>query len=142
MSKCTFIGHRDCPASIKPKLRAVLEDLRENYNVTMFFVGKEGNFDALVRETLRELKKTYPQIEYAVVFAYKPRQRDFYAYDVSEILYPEKLKGNNSRSAIPVRNLWMIENVNYVVTYVVRQEGNAAGFAFTAENMGKTVIPL
>ena len=31
MSACTFFGHRDCPMSIKPKLRAVV--------VLRFFAG-------------------------------------------------------------------------------------------------------
>ena len=40
MSVCTFFGHRDCPSSIKPKLREVLIDLIENHAVDMFYVGQ------------------------------------------------------------------------------------------------------
>ena len=39
---CTFFGHRDCPSSIKPRLREVLIDLIENHAVDMFMlVNKE-----------------------------------------------------------------------------------------------------
>ena len=33
MAVCTFFGHRDCPASIKPKLRAMVEELIVGYGV-------------------------------------------------------------------------------------------------------------
>ena len=45
---CTFFGHRDCPETIKPKIREAVIDLIENHGVTMFYVGNQGNFDRLV----------------------------------------------------------------------------------------------
>ena len=51
---CTFFGHRDCPETIKPKIRTAVIDLIENHGVTMFYVGNQGNFDRLVRSVLKE----------------------------------------------------------------------------------------
>ena len=62
MQSCTFFGHRECPDSIKPKLKKVMIDLINNHDVDMFYVGNQGQFDAIVRGVLRELKKEYPQI--------------------------------------------------------------------------------
>lgn len=56
MSACTFFGHRDCPETIKPKLREVLVDLITNHNVDMFYVGYQGQFDAYVHSELKKLK--------------------------------------------------------------------------------------
>ena len=67
MTVCTFFGHRDCPASIKPKLRAVVEELIVRYGVDWFYMGRQGAFDAMARSVLRELAKVYPHISYAVV---------------------------------------------------------------------------
>lgn len=39
MSACTFLGHRDCPDEIKPKLREVLIDLIENEGVEMLLAN-------------------------------------------------------------------------------------------------------
>ena len=72
MAICTFFGHRECPDSIKTQLREVLIDLVTNHDTDMFYVGNQGRFDAIVRGILRELKKEYPQINYAVVLAYMP----------------------------------------------------------------------
>lgn len=54
MPTCTFFGHRDCPDTIKPRLREVLVDLIENHNMDMFYVGNQGHFDAIVRGVLRD----------------------------------------------------------------------------------------
>ena len=72
MANCTFFGHRDCPETVKTKLREVLVDLITNHDVGMFYVGNQGKFDAYVRSELKKLKQEYPQINYAVVLAYMP----------------------------------------------------------------------
>ena len=36
MSVCTFFGHRDCPESVRPIVRAVLEILIEEQGVDLF----------------------------------------------------------------------------------------------------------
>ena len=69
---CTFFGHRDCPETIKPKIRTAVIDLIENHGVTMFYVGNQGNFDRLVRSVLKEVTTAYPGVGYAVILAYMP----------------------------------------------------------------------
>ena len=60
MAACTFFGHRDCPETIKPKLRAVLVDLITNHGVDVFYVGHQGQFDAYVHSELKKLKPELP----------------------------------------------------------------------------------
>ena len=72
MPTCTFFGHRDCPETIKPKLKETLIDLITRHGIDTFYVGNHGHFDAYVRSTLRALKQEYPHIRYAVVLAYLP----------------------------------------------------------------------
>ena len=52
MPICRFFGHRDCPDTIKPKLREVLIDLIANQDVNMFYVGHQGQFDASRKSAL------------------------------------------------------------------------------------------
>ena len=93
MATCTFFGHRDCPETIKPKLREVLVDLITNHDVDMFYVGHQGQFDAYVHSELKRLKQDYPQINYAVVLAYMPGKKTEYD-DYSDTMLPE---GNRVR---------------------------------------------
>ena len=107
MSECTFFGHRECPDFIKSKLREVLIDLITNHDVDMFYVGNQGRFDAIVRGVLRELKKEYLQIDYAVVLAYMPGKQTEYE-DYSDTMLPEGIESVHPRYAISWRNKWIL----------------------------------
>lgn len=72
---CTFFGHRDVSREIEKPLTAAIIDLIENKGVKKFYVGNQGGFDRMVRARLKELKKKYPHIEYAVVLAYMPTKK-------------------------------------------------------------------
>lgn len=74
---CTFFGHKDTPKETEPTLRSTLIDLIENKNVTVFYVGNNGNFDTMVRRQLEDLSYTYP-ITYSVVLAYLPTEKNKY----------------------------------------------------------------
>ncbi len=89
MKTCTFFGHRDTPESIGDALLQAIEELITRENVLRFYVGNQGRFDALVLSALRQLKKVYPQIEYAVVLAYLPKRELFATPE--ETLFPEEV---------------------------------------------------
>ena len=95
MAACTFFGHRDCPETIKPKLREVLVDLITNYDVDMFYVGHQGQFDTYVHSELKKIKQEFPQIDYAVVLAYMPGKKTEYD-DYSDTMLPEGTDGTKT----------------------------------------------
>ena len=143
MSACTFFGHRDCPGSVKPKLREVLVDLIEHHAVEMFYIGQQGDFDRMVRSVLKELASIYPHINYAVVLERMPPQRDhFDLRDDSDTMLPEGSESVHPRFAISWRNRWMLRQSDYVITYVTHSWGGAAQFARTAQTQKKTVLNL
>ena len=140
---CTFFGHRDAGKEIEPKLREVIVNLIEKQNVTNFYVGNNGQFDFFVRKNLKALQKLYPQIDYAVVLAYMPREKkETEFYDYSDTIFPDGLENVPPRFAISKRNEWMIKNSDYVVTYVKYIVGGAAKFKSLAETKGKKVIEI
>ena len=141
MPVCTFFGHRECSDSIKTQLREVLIDLIANRDVNIFYVGNQGQFDAIVRGVLRDLKKEYPQIDYAVVLAYMPGKKDQYD-DYSDTILPEGIESVHPRYAISWRNNWMIKQSDYVVTYITHTWGGAAQYARKAVRKKTLVINL
>ena len=143
MSVCTFFGHHDCPAEIKPKLRTAIIELIEHKSVNMFYVGNHGAFDGMVRSVLRELKPIYPEINYAVVLAYMPQRRDeLDDREYFDTMLPEGIEEAPPRFAISWRNRWMLHRADYVVTCVTHTWGGAAQFTAMAERQKKTVIRL
>ena len=115
MPSCTFFGHRDCPDSIRPKLRSVLINLIENQQADTFYVGRQGSFDALVYATLRELAAEYPHIRYAAVLE---RLSGKNTDDFTETLFPGAMENVPPRFAIDRRNNWMLQQADFVVVYV------------------------
>ena len=141
MAVCTFFGHRDCPETIKPRLREVLIDLITNNGGDTFYVGNQGRVDGIVRSVLRELEQAYPEIHYAVVLAYLPGKKNQYD-DFSDTIFPEGIEAVHPRYAIEWRNRWMLQRADFVVTCITHPWGGAAKFAEKAKREGKTVINL
>lgn len=139
MPACTFFGHRDCPETIRPKLRATLKNLITEHNIDMFYVGNQGRFDALVRSVLRELQEEYPHICYAVVLAYMPQQGQ---ESDSDTMLPEGIESVYPRYAITWRNNWMLQHSDYVVAYVIHSWGGAAQFVSKARSLRKRIIEI
>jgi len=138
---CTFFGHRDCPDSIMPRLREALVRLITQEGVDRFYVGNQGNFDAMVYRVLCELRNIYPHIYVSVVLAYMPIEEIANKYG-SDTILPEGIEAVPKRYAISWRNKWMIEHSEYVVTYVTRSFGGAAKFAEFAEKKGRRTFFL
>lgn len=140
---CTFFGHRDCPEQVRPVLRETLVHLIENEGVSCFYVGNHGAFDAMARTLLRDLEKQYPQISYAVVLAYMPKEMgQELGRDFSDTMLPEGIETAPKRFAVSWRNKWMLAQSEYVITYVTHTWGDAAQFAEMAARKGKKLIPL
>ena len=137
---CTFFGHRDAPESVLSLLREVVLDLIEQKGVTQFYVGNQGNYDAMVRTLLAELERSHG-VRYEVVLAYLPQKGDGLCV-ADHTLLPEGIETVPPRFAIEYRNKWMIDNSDVVVTYVTHDFGGAAKFKAMALRKKKTVIEL
>ena len=94
---CTFFGHKDAPSGIRPVLRDVLMDLIEHHGVKRFYVGNQGNFDAMALRLLEEFEKPY-SITYDVVLAYLPKKTDPF-FEAYYTILPEGIERRLSRIA-------------------------------------------
>ena len=142
MAVCTFFGHRDCPETIRPRLRAVVVKLIEQHGVDRFYVGRQGTFDAMAHSVLRELAEFYPHISYAVVLERLPWPKNPASWDFSDTIFPEGLETVPPRFAISRRNEWMLKQADFVVTYITHNWGGAAQYAEKAHRQGKRVLNL
>ena len=140
---CTFFGHRQIQKKIEPILRSTLIDLIENHEVYLFYVGTHGDFDRMVVRVLNDLSVRYP-ISFFVVLAYLPeRCSHITRSDDPDMIFPEGIETVPKRFAISYRNKWMIQQSDYVVTYVVDPVGSgAAQFKALAVKQGKRIIEL
>ena len=136
----TFFGHRDAPKEIEPTLRTTLINLIEQENAREFYVGNNGNFDAMVRRQLEDLSKAY-EINFTVVLAYLPEDRREHDNLVNTI-YPEGIESVPKRFAISWRNKWMLRQADTVITYTTHPSSGAYEFEQLALKQGKRVVKL
>ena len=125
MAICFFIGHRDTPASILPKLREAVERHITEYGVTEFVVGRYGSFDSLAAQAVREAKQRHPEIRLTLLLSYydpiKPLDLPS-GFDGS--LYPDGLERIPKRAAIVRANQYMVRHSNYLIAYDAGRIGN------------------
>ena len=139
---CTFFGHRNYPTEIELLLRDTVLDLIETKNVKNFYIGNHGAFDSAVYNLLKELSKTY-HIKYSVVLAYVPGKKSYPGENfLTDTILPEGIESVPPKFAIVWRNKWMINQSDYVVTYVPNSVCGAAQFKEFAERKSKIVINL
>lgn len=140
MSACTFFGHRNCYELDRDMLRIEIESLiREGADV--FYVGNQGEFDRCAYSVLTKLKGKYPYINVNVVLAYLPGKGKYDKF-LEDTIYPEGLEYTHPRFAIDRRNLWMLDNSEYVICYIRHGWGGAAKYVQKARRQGKCVIAL
>lgn len=141
---CTFFGHADSPTNIKKEIQKVIEDLILQKGVNTFYVGTNGNFDRMVQSVLIDLKKQYPNLECCTVLAYIPGIKPEFdiGYEKLESLYPDGLEKVPKRFAIDWRNKWMVQQSDYVITYVRHSFGGAAKYMELAKRKKKIVYNL
>ena len=141
MKTCTFFGSRSVPAAVKTPLDAEIAALIDE-GFDTFYVGNQGEFDAMVLGVLREMAAARG-IRYAVVLAYHPSAKqpgDFVRPE--ETMLPEEVAAAHPRFAIAKRNRWMLAQADAVIACPMRAGGGADKFTALAESQGKRVIRL
>ena len=118
MANCFFIGHRDAPEAIRPRLAEAVERHIAEYGVTTFVVGHYGAFDRMAAAAVRNAKKRHPEVTLTLLLSYYP-YRDWEevasAYDGS--LYPEGLETVPKPFAIVRANRYMIGRSDFLICY-------------------------
>lgn len=69
-------------------------------------------------------------------------RRDYYAASYDDVIIPQELTGVHYRAAIPLRNRWLVEHSDLIISYLVRRDGGAFQAIQYAESCGKTIIPV
>ena len=141
MKSCTFFGHRDCPEGVLPALRDAVERMILREKIALFYVGREGTFDAMAARVLLEMVGKYPHIRFFVVLAYLPRTPLAGELQKRTIL-ADGVEEAPRRFAVSRRNDWMLERADAVIAYVTRSFGGAAGFLQKACKKGKHIVNL
>ena len=143
MYSCALFGHRDCPSDIFDALCKQIETLYLEHDVTLFYVGYQGNFDSIARKAIRFMKCAYPEIECIVTLAYFPTpDRLPTLHDGETTTFPEGIETKPPRYAIDYRNRWMVDTADFIICYICRTFGGAVKYVERARKQSKPIFNL
>lgn len=143
---CCGFGHRIVLIDVATPLRDVLCNLIETHGVTRFLIGGMGEFDELFANTVRSLHSRFSQIRLCLVVPYLTKrlnnQSELLSSLYDEIILPAELDGVNKKAAIPMRNRWMVDHSDFVISAVHRDFGGAYEAVSYATQCGVQVKDL
>ena len=123
---CFFIGHRDAGEELLPLLAETVERHIRQYNVTDFFVGHYGRFDAMASKTVKEAKKRHPEVTLTLLLPYHPYDKPIpVPAGFDGTFYPSGMERVPKRVAIVRANRWMVEHATHLIAYVCHPASNA-----------------
>lgn len=143
MSTCSFFGHShlyEQSEEIAQKLRQIIIDLIEK-GVDTFYVGNHGEFDILSSKIACDLKVLYPHIQVVVVLCY-PNELQYLKCKFTDFLMPSEVEATPKRACIVKRNHWVVDNSDYIVSYIKYKIGGAYSVVQYAQKHKKQIIEV
>ena len=138
--RCVFLGHRDCPDSIKAKLRENIINLISEKRASEFYVGNNGRFDFIVQTVLYELAQEGFCVPYRIILSKIDEVAIVGHQDAT--LFPEELALGVPKFAIYKRNEWLLSHADILISYVVYEASNSGRWLNKARKRGINIINL
>lgn len=141
---CCLFGHGNAPDSIRQNLKNQIVKIFEADPETMFYFGKHGHFDAMVRSVMKELKKEGHDVHYAVVLSRMPGPLGEFddPKEYEDTMFPEGLEEVHPKFSVTWVNNWMVRLTDTVICYITHDFGGAAQFVNKARRKGSRIINL
>ena len=142
----SLFGHRtiDDLRRIDERLIPILREVIREAPYVEFMIGRHGAFDeyaaSLIKLLWREIGKENSEI--TLVLPYTVKNLQYYERYYDHIIIPECVCGAHPKSAIGLKNRWMVENSELVIVFVERNHGGAYAAMKYAEQKKKRVINL
>ena len=109
-----------------------------------FLIGRNGEFDedaaSVIKHAQKELGKENNDI--TLVLPYAVARLAYYEKYYDNIVIPERLYGVHPKSAITLKNRWMVDMSDLVIAYVERTNGGAYEALKYAEKRNKKIINI
>ncbi|MBQ6040059.1 MAG: hypothetical protein IJL32_04700 [Oscillospiraceae bacterium] len=146
----SFFGHREVEraSEIESKLDQLLHDLITQKQYVEFLVGRDGEFDLLAASAIRRAVNQYGYGNTSIILVLpymKAEYRDNKQYYLSyydEVEICSESSDAHYKSAIQVRNRYMVDRSNLVVCCIQHKSGGAYRTMQYAKKQGKQVRNL
>ena len=142
----SLFGHREIDdlREIEYQLVPIIKELIQTKPYVAFLIGRHGEFDEYAASLIKIARKENGKEnnDMTLVLPYAVANLEYYEKYYDSIIIPETVQGVHPKSAIALKNRWMIEKSDLVIVYVERSRGGAYAAMKYAEKIGKSVINL
>ena len=142
----SLFGHREIDdlRHLNNQLTQLIKTLIQTKSYVAFLIGRNGEFDefaaSVIKQTQKEIGKENSGI--TLVLPYTVANMGYFELYYDHIIIPESVCGAHPKSAITIKNRWMIEQSDLVIIYVKQDKGGAYTAMKYAEKMNKKIINL
>jgi hypothetical protein len=142
----SLFGHREIHdiLQLENLLFPIIKELLRANLFVVFLIGRNGDFDELaasvIKQTQKELKKENSSI--TLVLPYPLAEMEYYADYYDDIIIPDIVHRVHPKSAITLRNHWMVEQSDTVIVYSKHNKGGAFEALNYAKKINKKVINI
>ena len=142
----SLFGHRTIEdlRRLNEPLVPIIKELIRTKGYVSFLIGRNGEFDeyaaSVIKHAQNEVGKQNSDI--TLVLPYTVADLEYYEKYYDNIIIPESVYGVHPKSAITVKNRWMIEQSDLVIFYVERDKGGAYTAMKYAKKLNKDMIHL
>lgn len=123
MKRCFFIGHRDAPGALYPKVLAAVGDCIRMHGEVEFLVGRYGNFDAMAAQAVIAWKQEEPSVRLTQLVPYLPAKALLPDFDGA--LFPPGMEFVPRRAAIVRANQYAARTCDTLIAYAKHPASNA-----------------
>ena len=141
----SLFGHRRIDdKNIEEMLTRIIKELLASRQYIIFFLGRNGEFDELAARVIKRMQREYEDnnFEMVLVLPYKVKNIEYYANYYESVVIPDCVYGVHPKSAINIRNRWMIDNTDLIIAYVEHNNGGAYDALKYAKINKKYIIEL
>ncbi len=142
----SLFGHRDASDLRKweDRLAATIKELIQTKPYVSFLIGRNGHFDEMSASVIKRVQKETGRdnSDITLVLAYTVAVLNDYEKYYDGILLPDCVCGAHPKAAITLKNRWMVEQSDLVITYISRTTGGAYAAMQYAKKRNKRIVNL
>ena len=142
----SLFGHREIDdlRQVEYKLAPIIKELIQTKPYVNFLIGRNGEFDEYAASVIKRVQRAIgaENNEITLVLPYTVSKIEDYEKYYDSIIIPEGVYGVYPKSAITLKNRWMVEQSDLVIVFVERDKGGAYKAMKYAEKQDKGIINL
>ena len=142
----SLFGHQEIDdlRQLDDSLASLVKELMRTKPYVAFLIGRNGEFDEYAASVIKRAQKAVgkEKSDISLVLPYTVANIEYYEKYYDSIIIPESVCGAHPKSAITLKNRWMIDQSNLVIVYVERDKGGAYTAMKYAKKQNKDIINL